>query len=151
MLARKLIESLVISVMQKRFGATHPDYFINENGRFKFISVILRNFCREFDKELKQFSSLTDRKSLARVRNLIDSLIAGFNVSVHQLSAYTTVAALDTKQEDLSYVLDFLKYLDEHVALRRQNRSTDSLSHPLQFRSLRFRKLLPLSRSCFTQ
>lgn len=44
MLSRKLLEGLVISIMKKRFGNTHPEYYLKKDKGFHDLKTLLHKF-----------------------------------------------------------------------------------------------------------
>jgi len=115
MLSRKLLESLVISIMQKKYGSTNPDFYMMPDGRSKPIKEILKKFWSEFGKDLKPFSATTDNSGIDKAKTLLEDIKDGFNVDAHQLGTYTNMKALIDKRPDLLHVLKFLKHIDERV------------------------------------
>ena len=115
-LSRKLLESLLISIVQRKYGTTHSDYFLTRTGRFKDFSGISAKFWGNFREDFLPFSSITDQPSLDSIRTELDKLREGFNIDVHQLGTLTDRRSLENVRDSLNRLVDFLKYLDDHLA-----------------------------------
>lgn len=117
MLSRKLMESLLVSIMQKKYGDTNPEYFMKKNKKFKMLHVVSGKFWKLFNNtnDLIPFSPVTDPTELSRLESLIKELKEDFNVDVHQLGVYASRDELLVKRDDLIHVLNFLKHLHDHV------------------------------------
>lgn len=113
MLCRKLLEGLLISIMKKRFGSTHPEYYLTKNKGFLDFKVILHKFWNVFDKDLKQWSPLQDQKRLREMRKILDNLRVTFNIDIHQDGLITTRKQLI--ESNLIEAVDFLKHIADHV------------------------------------
>ena len=117
MLSRKLMESLLVSIMQKKYGNSNPEYYQKKNKKFKMLHVVSGKFWNLFKNtnDLIPFSPVTDPTELSRLEALIKELKEDFNIDVHQLGVYASRNELLAKRDDLIHVLNFLKHLHDHV------------------------------------
>jgi hypothetical protein len=117
MLLRKLIESLVVSILQKKYGSTHPEYYQKPNGKTLMFGMVLSKFWDRFEntQDIIVFSPVTASSEINIIKSMIDDLKDGFNVEVHQLGVYSTKENLINKRSEVLHVLTFLKHIDDRI------------------------------------
>lgn len=115
-LSRKLLKSLVISIMQKLFGKTNHEYYLSrDKTRTRSFGKVLSNFWKVFPDHIQQFSPIFDRVKIDKIEKEIGQLKDDFNIDVHQPGSFTDKDKLLDVRRTLVKVTKFLKHIDEKI------------------------------------
>ena len=118
-LSRKLLESLVISILQRKFGKKHRTYYLyqDSNGeyRIKAFGKVLAKFWEIFDEHIIQYSHSIKSKKIAKLKNYFEILKNDFDVDVHQLSGFADEEYLLGARKSLMNLLKFLQHIGNQI------------------------------------
>ena len=110
-LARKLLENLLIDILRKRFTMEKTSLFFDEeHGRFHGFNVLLKNF-RENLNEFKPVMPTLDRKFVDRLNGFRE---AG-NSAAHTLELEVKEAELEARKDELQFVVRTLVRLYKNI------------------------------------
>jgi len=113
-LSRKLLEALLLSIMQKRYGSSHPEYYFR-SGKPAPLERILSRFWRSFSSDFLQFSPTREEARLDAIRRNLKGLKDDMNVDVHEIGSLTDRQSLIDTKKQIQEVMDFLLYIDQRV------------------------------------
>jgi len=114
-LTRKLLESLVVSVLMKEFGSTDPSKYLTKNGRTKGFESLCKEFWNAFQGSFFKRSSVREPTDLSRLRTNLDSLRDSFNIDVHQLGGFKKSNDLMDVRNDIQGLVYFLWNLYNNI------------------------------------
>jgi uncharacterized protein with PIN domain len=118
-LSRKFMENLLVSIMSRKYGKDHRDYYMEKdrqgNWKTKSFNKILGKFWSVFEDEFVPFSATTDVKRLDRLKKNMTRLKNDFNVDVHQLGSFKDEKSLLSVRTDLKDIIQFLKHIDDRI------------------------------------
>ncbi len=118
-LSRKLLESLVISILQRKFGKKHRTYYLyqDSNGEYrtKAFGKVLAKFWEIFDEHIIQYSPSINSKKIAKLKNDLEILKNDFDVDVHQLSGFADEEYLLGARTSLMNLLKFLQHIENQI------------------------------------
>ncbi len=119
-LSRKLLESLVISIFQRKFGNEHFDYYLYKDSktgeyRTRAFGKVLTKFWEIFDDNLFAYSSSFNRKKIASLKEDMNSLKNDFDVDVHQLNSFADKEYLLGVRKALQDLIKFLQHIEGQI------------------------------------
>lgn len=116
-LSRKLLESLLIGILQRKYAGTADDELYQKpDGRYQGFYSMAESFWDRFDNDFKSYSNLTNETLLDEMKDRIDVLRKRFNANVHQPGSFPSKSFLDGYRNDLVAVVTFLNHIYTNLA-----------------------------------
>lgn len=110
-LARKILENLLVDILRKKFTMRKSELFFDkDHGRFHGFNVLLKNF-RESLNEFKPVIPTLDQKFIYKLNSFRE---AG-NSAAHTLEFEVKEAELEIKKEELQYIVKTLIRLYKNI------------------------------------
>ncbi len=118
-LSRKLLENLVISILQRKFGKNDSGLYLYKDRRGEYrsksFSELLTNFWIAFPDEIIKFSPTTNRKKTDKLKADLEKLKNDFNVDVHHLGSFTDRDSLLDIRKNLNNLIKFLNHIEKQI------------------------------------
>ena len=115
-LSRKLLESLLLSTLKRRYQNTNPSvYTIMSRGWTKGFKELIDEFRTRFDTDFKSLSAIQNQTDIDRLLKNLDGFRVEFNVVVHELGSFKTRDNLLDSRADLQYLVCFLWNLMSNI------------------------------------
>jgi len=118
-LSRKLLESLVISILQRKFSTEHSEYYLYQDPtgeyRTRAFGRVLTKFWEIFDDHLIRISPAYHSRKISKMKKDLDRLKSDFDVDVHQLHSFADEEYLLGARKTLLDLIKFLQYIEGQI------------------------------------
>ncbi len=114
-LTRKLLESLVLSILMKEYGGSEPSKYLNNSGRTKGFEKLCKEFWTTFRQSLYKRTHVRNPADLQKLEDNLDNLRNEFNIDVHQLGNFKKQEDLAKVREDIQHLINFLLNLHSNM------------------------------------
>jgi len=113
-LTRKLLESLVLSILKKQYGTVNKDKYLTDNGRTRNFVHLCKEFWTVYDDILHNLTPVRD-SDRQKLENNLDDLRTEFNIDAHLVSTFKKQVDLINVREDIQDLVNFLSNLHSNM------------------------------------